>query len=193
MRRLILLLLLVVIVLLQACAPTPPQAPVPVPKPIPAPAPVPPLVSLPPISVPPPASPLPAPTTPMPSQPSPVPGRSQFTEARIKFDQSTELKAGETKSLGVNIETREDGPGLVTYRVVGAAKEYSEEELPIPQGLEVSIVPDRFAANPQNIYESKITIKASPGLAPGEYWLIFKAEFENVFQVKGWIKVTVVR
>ena len=114
------------------------------------------------------------------SAPTPTPGKSHLTMARVRYDDSVTIKAGETKSLDVNLETRKSGPGRVIYEISGA-----------PDGLDVTIEPSQFMAQPENVYHSTITIKASPELAPGEYQLSFGQNFEKVFSGVGWIKVNV--
>jgi hypothetical protein len=84
------------------------------------------------------------------SGPMPTPGRSQLM-ARVLHDDSVSIKAGETKSLDVTLETRKSGPGRVIYEISGA-----------PEGLDVSIEPSQFMAQPETVYHSTITIKASP-------------------------------
>ena len=142
-----------------------------------------------------PPTPPTAPTTPGPAeQPpeAPPPGKSLLEAARIELDDSVELKAGETKVLDVTLETLEHGPGEVSYKIFRVAREYGEDEIPMPEGLKVSMEPTKFMAYPNAVYHSAITVETTPELAPGEYWLSFEAEFEGVFEMTGWIKVNVV-
>jgi hypothetical protein len=122
---------------------------------------------------------------------SPVPGRSHFDDAFLRYDDSVELKAGETKLLDVTLEARKDGPGEVIYAIYRVAEEYAEHKVPVPEGFAVSIEPSKFIAYPNTIYHSTITIETTPELVPGEYWLRFEQEFENAFRGSGWIKVNV--
>jgi len=114
------------------------------------------------------------------SEPTPTPGKSHLLMARVRHDDSISIKAGETKSLDVTLETRRSGPGTVIYEISGA-----------PEGLDVGIEPSQFIAQPETVYHSTITIKASPELAPGEYRLSFGHNFEKVFSGVGWIEVSV--
>jgi len=100
--------------------------------------------------------------------------------ARVRHDDSILIKAGEMKSLDVTLETRKSGPGTVIYEISGA-----------PEGLDVSIEPSQFIAQPETVYHSTITIKASTELAPGEYRLSFGHNFEKVSSGVGWIEVSV--
>jgi len=112
------------------------------------------------------------------SAPTPTPGKSHLLMARVLHDDSVLIKAGETKSLDVTLETRKSGPGRVIYEISGAT-----------DGLDVTIEPSRFMAQPETVYHS--TIKASPELAPGKYRLSFGHNFEKVFSGVGWIEVSV--
>jgi uncharacterized protein YcfL len=114
------------------------------------------------------------------SSPTPTPGKSHLLMARVRHDDSISIKADETKSLDVILETRKSGPGTVIYEISEA-----------PEGLDVTIEPSQFMAQPETIYHSTITVKASPELQPGEYRLSFGQNFEKVFSGVGWIEVSV--
>ena len=114
------------------------------------------------------------------SCPTPTPGKSHLSIARVLYDDSVSIKAGETKSLDVTLETRKSGPGKVIYEISG-----------VPDGLDVSVEPSQFMAHPEAVYHSTITIKASPELTSGEYRLTFGKNFEKVFSGVGHIKVNV--
>jgi len=111
---------------------------------------------------------------------TPIPGKSHLSMARVLYDDSVSLKAGEMKSLDVTLETRKSGPGRIIYEISK-----------VPDGLDVSIEPLQFMANPDTEYHSTITIKASPELQPGEYRFSFGKNFERVFSGVGWIEVSV--
>jgi len=125
------------------------------------------------------------------SAPKPIPGKSHFSMARVLYDDSVSIKAGETKSFDVTLETRKQGPGKVIYEISRVAGEYSGNKLPLPAGLDVSIEPSQFMAYPDMEYHSTVTIKASPELQPGKYRLSFGKYFEKVFSGVGWIEVSV--
>ena len=114
------------------------------------------------------------------SSSTPVPGKSHLSMARVLYDDSVSIKAGETKLLDVTLETRKSGPGQVIYEISR-----------VPDGLDVSIEPSQFMAYPETVYHSTITIKTSPELASGEYRLLFGKNFERVFSGVGWIKINV--
>ena len=95
-------------------------------------------------------------------------------------DESITLGPGETKLLDVTLEVKKPchglGPWEVSYTLFRVAREYGYDEIPMPEGLKVSMEPTRFAAYPNAVYHSAITIKTTPELAPGEYWFRFEAE-----------------
>ena len=82
--------------------------------------------------------------------------------------------------LDVTLEARKSGPGRVIYEISGA-----------PEGLDVTIEPSQFMAQPETVYHSTIAIEASPELVPGEYRLSFGQNFERVFSGVGHITVNV--
>jgi len=100
--------------------------------------------------------------------------------ARVLHDGSVSIKAGETKSLDVTLETRKSGPGQVIYEISG-----------VPDGLNVSIEPSQFMAYPDEEYQSTVNIKASPQIPPGDYRLNLGYNFERVFSGVGHITVNV--
>ncbi len=112
------------------------------------------------------------------STPTSTPGKSHLSMARVLYDDSVSLKAGETKSLDVTLETRKSDPGRIIYEISS-----------VPDGLDVSIEPSQFMANPDTEYHS--IIKASPDLQPGEYRFSFGKNFERVFSGAGCIEFSV--
>ncbi len=139
----------------------------------------------------PPTTPPPVPTTPTTTPPVIPPGGWILNKAVLLYAHSINLKAGETKSVDVTLETRESGPGEFSGVIFRTDKEYSHDTLPIPKGLEVSLEPPKIMASPNNTYHLSITIKTTTELAPGGYWLRFEHNFENVFRGSGWIVVGV--
>jgi hypothetical protein len=127
----------------------------------------------------------------------PVPGRGvgPLTTSTIIFEGSALLKAGETKSLRVLLSTKEDfgpGPHEVSYTLFRVARGCGADEIPMPEGLEVSIEPARFMAYPNAAYQSTITIKTSPELSPDEYCFRFESECkDSPMWTGGWITVIV--
>ena len=129
--------------------------------------------------------------------PAPAPGSgfSPLTTSQTWFEDSAQLKAGETKSLDVALYTKKDlgpGPHEVNYTLFRVARGCGADEIPMPEGLEVSIEPTRFMAYPNAVYHSTITIKTTPKLSPGEYCFRFESECKgSSMWTGGWITVIV--
>jgi hypothetical protein len=80
-------------------------------------------------------------------------------------------EAGMTVEIYANLSTGRNGPGKVTYKV-------KREEL--PAGIDVSIRPAEFEAEPYTKYESTVTIVIGPGVSPGTYYIPVEYEFDGV-------------
>ncbi|MCK4735384.1 MAG: hypothetical protein KAT65_23225 [Methanophagales archaeon] len=76
------------------------------------------------------------------------------------------LKPGETGEAYYTLYTRNGGPGEVSYKIYSVARVGEKKEMPLPEGLNVSIEPSKFMAQPHKNYTSKITVKTSPELFP---------------------------
>ena len=109
-----------------------------------------------------------------------VPGRSHFGAERfIMKPEMVELSAGETKEVNINLETRESGPGKVAYSFFRVKRVYSDEEIPMPDGLNVSIEPSTFMAYPNETYNSTLTINTTQDIPRGEYVLSVNGVYES--------------
>jgi hypothetical protein len=121
-----------------------------------------------------------------------VPGRSHFNESRFMWPDMVELSAGETKEVNITLETRKDGPGRVTYSFFRVKRVYSDEEIPMPDGLNVSIEPSTFMMYPNETYNTTVTINTSQDIPRGEYTLSVHIFFESGIRGEGWLTVNVV-
>jgi hypothetical protein len=101
-----------------------------------------------------------------------------------------ELKPGETKGTNYTLYTRNGGPGKVSYEIYRVAHVYEKEEMAMPEGLNVSIEPSGFMVQPHKNYTSKITVKTSPELLPGEYVLCIKGYYNRILSDE-WLTVNV--
>lgn len=79
--------------------------------------------------------------------------------------------AGITLDAYANLSTGKNGPGKITYKI-------NQEAL--PEGLEVSIRPAEFTADPYTEYESTLIIMVAPDLTPGTYQILVEYNFEGV-------------
>jgi hypothetical protein len=133
----------------------------------------------------------------------PPPGSGHLPS--LSIPKQVNIGRGATKSIEMTLTIKWLGgeSGNVTYRVLRAERneEYSpqwgglpyKEELPMPEGLDVSIEPDQFIIDRIGPYESRITVKTSPELPKGEYELFLEILFENdLWPGSPWITVNVV-
>jgi hypothetical protein len=121
-----------------------------------------------------------------------VPGRSHLYASKLVFPDDVELNAGETKEADIVLETRKDGPGKVSYTVLGLVTgEYSEEVVPAPEGLSITVEPSEFMAYQNQTYVSVLKVETSPSLEKGEYYFYFDILFESVAEGHSWVLVTV--
>lgn len=125
--------------------------------------------------------------------PNPVPGYSHFFASSLKYEHEITIKAGETGTIDVLLETRKSGPGEYSGKPFYVSREYSKDALPMPEGLEVSLEPARFKTYPNTTYHAILIIKTDPELAPGEYYLRFVSRFVRggTGYSSGWIRVTI--
>ena len=124
--------------------------------------------------------------------PMAIPGKSLLEMARFIQPDMVELSVGETKEFNITAETRKNGPGEVTYSFFRVKRVYSDGEIPMPDGLNVSIEPSTFMAYPNETYNSTLTINTSRDLPRGEYIIFIHTVFENVMQGGGELIVNVV-
>ena len=107
------------------------------------------------------------------------PGKSLLEMARFMTPDMVELSVGETKEFNITAETRKNGPGEVTYSFFRVKRVYSDGEIPMPDGLNVSIEPSTFMAYPNETYNSTLTINTSRDLPRGEYRIHVNAVYES--------------
>ena len=120
-----------------------------------------------------------------------IPGKSLFNIASFIWPEMVEMKAGETKEINLTLETRKNGPGKVVYSIYRVENESSKDEIPMPEGITVSVEPSIFLAHPNTTYESAIKIKTKSDIPQGEYVLFIYIYFEGVQEGGGWFRVNV--
>ncbi len=122
------------------------------------------------------------------------PGQGLEYTSRFSYEHAVVIEAGETEIIiDVSADIRKDiaEPGELSCDIYMVEAEYSEEEVPMPVGLEVSIEPSCFTVYPNTTYHITISITTTPELTPGEYFLRFEQNFESRFWSGGWIRVTI--
>jgi heat shock protein HslJ len=106
---------------------------------------------------------------------------------------SLELEVGQVMSTILTLEIRKSirEPETFTYIIQRVKGEYSENEIPVPEGMDVEISPSQFTVCPNTNYHSLLTVSTVPGVTPGEYWFSFKFAFNDRGGGGGWIKISV--
>jgi hypothetical protein len=95
-----------------------------------------------------------------------------FTRYKARSPGDTmRYSAGMTVDIYANLSTGKNGPGKVTYKVNWEA---------LPAGLEVSVRPAEFEAEPYTEYESILIIIIAPDVPPGTYYIPVEYDFEGV-------------
>jgi hypothetical protein len=100
-------------------------------------------------------------------------------------DTTLRFMATKTQILYPTLSTGRHGPGQVVYSVVRVEDDGSDRELPLPDGMEVSIEPGDFRGEPRHEYRSTMTIYTSHDFQWGTYWLVVRCMYGNIV-VKGW-------
>jgi len=107
------------------------------------------------------------------------------------------LKPGESSEIYYTFYTRNGGPANVSYGIYRVKGVYETEQIAMPDGLNVSIVPSSFIGETNKNYTSKITINTSPELAyrgaGTTYTLYLQADFEGENETDGndWVRVLI--
>ena len=102
------------------------------------------------------------------------------------------LRSEEMRETYYMFYTRNSGPEKVNYTIYRVRGVYEKEEIPMPDGLTVSIESSEFVAEPHKKYTSKITIKTNSKLESGIYTLYLHASFGK-YELLGddWIRIEV--
>ena len=107
------------------------------------------------------------------------------------------LKPGESREIYYTFYTRNAGPANVSYGIHRVKGVYETEQIAMPDGLNVSIVPSSFIGEANKNYTSKITINTNPELtyrgAGSTYTLYLQADFEGENETEGndWVRVLI--
>ncbi len=101
----------------------------------------------------------------------PNPGFASFYLPGIKHVGSVTLKAGETAEINCTLYTGESPPGTVKLTIYRVEDMYKTKEMPMPKGLNISVVPSERLVRPHSTYIFKIKIKTDRSLPSGKYTL----------------------
>ena len=104
-----------------------------------------------------------------------------------------EIHAGEIKEEQIILKTRAKGQGLVIQRIVPVKEKSvnSDEEIPMPRYLNVSMSPSEYVVSPNGTYVSTLIIYTEPQLPEGEYLFRVNINMTPIITHRGWITVNV--
>ena len=102
-----------------------------------------------------------------------------FTDSRIDWAIANAVRfdAGLFQEVNVNLSTGKYGPGDLTYTIRRVENKDSAVEMPMPEGLNITIDPAQFTAYPRSQYLSTLKIQSSVNLVPGTYWIRVDYQF----------------
>ncbi|MBI2853637.1 MAG: hypothetical protein HYX87_01785 [Chloroflexi bacterium] len=102
----------------------------------------------------------------------PAPGFSRQNLARLTVDHSTiSMKAGESRSFNVVLETRKGIPVPTDFSYEAHLADSNGRYLALPEGFEFTSEPPKFTAYPHTTYRSRATMSVGPSVVPGTYTL----------------------
>lgn len=102
-----------------------------------------------------------------------------FTDSRIPWaiDRAVRFDAGGLQEVNVNLSTGKYGPDRVTYSIKRIESKDSTVEVTMPEGLNITIQPAQFVADPNNKYTSTLKIQTTPDISSGTYWIRVEYKF----------------
>ena len=102
-----------------------------------------------------------------------------FTDSQIPWAIAPAVRfdAGGIREVNVNLSTGKHGSDNVTYTIKRIESKDSTVEMPMADGLDITIEPAQFAADPKNEYKSTLEIQTTLGLPSGTYWIRIEYKF----------------
>jgi hypothetical protein len=106
-----------------------------------------------------------------------APGQGILHGSKFTFPNGIQLQAGESQTVEAWIQTGIDfwPTDSISYLVsYGTDYSFYPEDMdivPLPEGLNVSVMPAEFILYPYTTYMPLILVEAAPQLPPGEYYV----------------------
>lgn len=114
-----------------------------------------------------------------------VPGVSGFYHGYASLNDSDHeltIAAGENSTATYRFQSGLGGTGFVQYNLSRISGDLNmmpmpaDEKKPFPPGMQVEIYPNNYTARSFGDYPSKLTVKTSPDLPPGDYHILIEAD-----------------
>ncbi|MBP2132396.1 hypothetical protein J2128_000317 [Methanomicrobium sp. W14] len=107
-----------------------------------------------------------------------VPGKSHFGASEEYLNpNSGEIRAGENMTFVLRIEKNKELTGNETINVTGVSEYYSENQVPLPQGINVTCIPSEFVSYPKNNYSVNVNITTTKDVPENLYHFLLKRYF----------------
>jgi hypothetical protein len=102
-----------------------------------------------------------------------------FTNSRIPWAIAPAVRfdAGGLQEVNVNLSTGRYGLDNLVYTIKRVESKDSTVEVPMPEGLIITIQPAQFAVDPKKEYTSTLKIQTTPELLSGTYWIHVEYKF----------------
>ena len=120
---------------------------------------------------------------------NPSPGFASLYLPRVKHVGSVTLRAGESADINCMLYTGESPPGVVKIKMYRVEDIYKTKEIPMPKGLNVSVIPSELLVSPHRTYSFKIKVKTG-SIPPGKYVLCITV-YGCIGTETGWLTINV--
>jgi hypothetical protein len=109
---------------------------------------------------------------------------------------SMNLKPGEKKYVPLLLNVKKDIlspelPRVLSYKITGVDKEYSEVKAPVTEGLKVYLSPSTFTIWTNVNYSPDLIIETTNQVPPGKYWFYTVYYLNDKIWYGGWCSITV--
>lgn len=103
-----------------------------------------------------------------------VPGWSGLGLPRTSHPDTVSVEQGSGETVEFVHHAGESPPGVASLDLYRVAGEYSEEQVPMPDGVSVEVEPERHLVSPHRNYTFHVTVSASNEVSPETYWLRYR-------------------
>lgn len=110
---------------------------------------------------------------------------------QLAFHDVITLAPGRNQTIEVEFLPGKYGPGIVTLDLVNISNS-DGLEIPMPEGLEVSIEPEEFTALTGGSYNAMLYVKTAPDISPGTYRILLHYKYADFISGQRQISVIVV-
>lgn len=120
-----------------------------------------------------------------------IPGKSHFGASETYLSPgSGEIVAGKNMAFELRIVKNQEGVRNETILVSRVKQEYSEEEIPLPTGMNISSIPSAFTSYAGKEYLTRIIISTTNAIAEDTYFFRIQRRFDSGVE-DHWTKVLV--